>query len=145
MFKDSSYPALIGRLLIALPFLLSGIGKIATPALTQGYIASVGLPLPLLGYAIAVAIEVGGSVVLVLGLKTRLVAVAMAGFTIATALAFHTSFTDQNQMIHFLKNLMIAGGLLQVAAFGAGKLSLDAWLDRRRIAAAKTPRARAVA
>ncbi len=145
MFKDSSYPALIGRLLIALPFLLSGIGKIATPALTQGYIASVGLPLPLLGYAIAVAIEVGGSVVLVLGLQTRLVAVAMAGFTIATALAFHANFADQNQMIHFLKNLMIAGGLLQVAAFGAGKLSLDGWLDRRRIAAAHPPRARAVA
>jgi putative oxidoreductase len=54
MFKDSNYPALVGRVLIALPFLLSGIGKIATPALTQGYIASVGLPLPLLGYAIAI-------------------------------------------------------------------------------------------
>jgi len=145
MFKDSNYPALVGRVLIALPFLLSGIGKIATPALTQGYIASVGLPLPLLGYAIAIANEVGGSLLLLLGIKTRLTAVAMAIFAIATALAFHTNFADQNQMIHFMKNLMIAGGLLQVAAFGAGKLSVDAWLDRRRIAATDAPRTRAVA
>jgi putative oxidoreductase len=143
MFKDSNYPALVGRVLIALPFLLSGIGKIATPALTQGYIASVGLPLP--GYAIAIAIEVDGSLLLLLGTKTRLAAVAMAIFAIATGLAFHTNFADQNQMIHFMKNLMIAGGLLQVAAFGAGKLSVDAWLARRRIAATDAPRARGVA
>lgn len=130
MFKD--YPALVGRVLVALPFLLSGIGKIATPALTEGYIASVGLPLPLVGYAIAVAVEVGGSLLLLLGIKTRLAAVAMAIFALATALAFHTNFADQNQMIHFLKNLMIAGGLLQVAAFGAGKFSVDARLNRRR-------------
>ena len=145
MLKDSSYPAFVGRVLIGLPFLVSGIGKIATPALTQGYIASVGLPLPLLGYAIAIAIEVGGSLLLLLGIKTRITAVALALFAIATAVAFHRDFADPDQMIHFMKNLVIAGGLLQVAAFGAGKLSVDAWRGRRRVAATDAPRTRAVA
>jgi putative oxidoreductase len=126
MFKDSSYPALAGRILIAVPFLLSGVGKIAAPAMTQGYIAAVGLPLPAVAYAIAIAAEVGGGLLLLLGYKTRAIAAAMAVFTLATALGFHTHFADQNQMIHFLKNLMIMGGLLQVAAFGAGRFSLDA-------------------
>jgi putative oxidoreductase len=126
MFKDSSYPALAGRILIAVPFLMSGVGKIAAPTMTQGYIAAVGLPLPAVAYAIAIAAEVGGSLLLLLGYKTRAVAAAMAVFTLATALGFHTNFADQNQMIHFLKNLMIMGGLLQVTAFGAGRFSLDA-------------------
>ena len=128
MFKDSSYPALAGRILIAVPFLLSGVGKIAAPAMIQGYIAAFGLPLPAVAYAIAIAVEVGGSLLLLLGYKTRAIAAAMAVFTLATALGFHINFADQNQMIHFLKNLMIMGGLLQVAAFGAGRFSLDARL-----------------
>ena len=132
--KDSSYPALAGRILIAVPFLLSGISKIAAPAATQGYIAAVGLPLPAVAYAIAIAAEVGGGLLLLLGYRTRAIAAAMAVFTLATALGFHTNFADQNQMIHFLKNLMIMGGLLQVAAFGAGRFSLDARLGPGRLA-----------
>jgi putative oxidoreductase len=126
MFKTSHYFALAGRTLIALPFLISGIAKIAAPAATLAYIASAGLPLPLASYAIAVAVEVGGSLLLLFGVNTRLVALAMAIFTVATAAAFHTNFADQNQMIHFLKNLMITGGLLHVAAFGSGRFSVDA-------------------
>jgi putative oxidoreductase len=126
MFKTSHYFALAGRALIALPFLISGIAKIAAPAATLAYIASAGLPLPLASYAIAVAVEVGGSLLLLFGVNTRLVALAMAVFTLATAAAFHTNFADQNQMIHFLKNLMITGGLLHVAAFGSGRFSVDA-------------------
>lgn len=145
MPKDSTYLPFIGRVLIAAPFLLSGLGKIAAPAFTQGYIASVGLPMPLVAYAIAVVIEVGGSVLLLLGVKTRLTAVVLAIFTLATAFAFHTNFADQNQMIHFLKNVVIVGGLLQVVAFGAGKVSVDAWLDRRRGAATGAPRTPAAA
>jgi putative oxidoreductase len=80
----------------------------------------------LVGYAIAVAVEVGGGPLLLLDIKTRLTAVALAIFTAATALAFHADFADQNQMIYFLKNLIITGGLLQVAAFSAGKFSVDA-------------------
>ena len=118
--------ALLGRLLIAAIFVLSGVGKIMAPAGTQAYIASAGLPFPLLGYIAAVVVELGGGILLVLGYRTRLVAWIMAGFTLLAAACFHNHFADQNQMIHFMKNIAIAGGLLQVAAFGAGALSLDA-------------------
>ncbi len=116
----------VGRLLIAAIFLLSGTSKIAAPAMTIGYIQSVGLPLPTLGFVIAVLVEIGGGIALVLGYRTRLVAAIMALFTIATALAFHNNLADQNQFIHFFKNVAMAGGLLQLVAYGAGRVSLDA-------------------
>ena len=103
---------LIGRLLIGLPFLMSGFGKLTTYAATTGYIGSVGLPLAPLGWAIAVAFEIGGGLLLVLGFRAREVAFGLAVFTLATAVFFHRNFADQNQMIHFLKNIMIIGGLL---------------------------------
>ena len=117
---------LIGRLLIGLPFLMSGIGKLTTYAATTAYIGSVGLPLAPLGWAIAVAFEIGGGLLLVLGFQARAVALALALFVLATAVFFHRSFADQNQMVHFLKNIMMTGGLLQIAHFGAGLYSLDA-------------------
>ena len=119
------YLPAFGRLLIAVIFLLSGFSKIAAPAGTQAYIASVGLPAPFLAYLVAVVIELGGGILLVVGFHTRIVALVMALFTVAAALSFHTDFADENQMIHFLKNIAMAGGLLQVVAFGAGALSLD--------------------
>lgn len=121
---------LVGRLLIAAIFLLSAFGKIAAPAATQGYIAAAGLPVPLVAYLIAVVIELGGGALLVVGYQTRLAALGLAVFTVAAAFGFHHAFADQNQMIHFLKNVAIAGGLLQVVAFGAGALSLDARFGR---------------
>ncbi|MEW4398716.1 DoxX family protein [Agrobacterium tumefaciens] len=124
--------AAFGRLLLAVMFILSGFGKIGAPEATQGYIASVGLPLPMLSYLLAVVVEVGGGILLVIGYQARIVATVMAAFTLATALLFHNNFADQNQMIHFLKNISIVGGLLQVVAFGAGSLSFDA----RRLRAA---------
>ncbi len=123
---NSNYLVATGRLLLAVMFIFSGLGKLMAPEATQGYIASVGLPLPLLSYLLAVAVEVGGGILLVIGYQTRIVSLVIAAFTLATALIFHNDFTDQNQMIHFLKNISIVGGLLQVAAFGAGSLSLDA-------------------
>jgi putative oxidoreductase len=125
MSSQPRYLPAIGRLLIATIFLVSGAGKIAAPQLTQGYIASVGLPAPMLAYLIAVLIEVGGGILLLVGFQTRSVALVMALYAIATALGFHTHFSDPNQMIHFLKDIAIAGGLLQVVAFGAGSFSLD--------------------
>ncbi len=122
----SSYSAAFGRLLIAVIFLLSGVGKIFDPAGTLGYIDSVGLPAPWAAYVVAIAVEVGGGLLLVLGYQTRVVAGALAVFTIVTALAFHSALSDQDQLIHFLKNLAIAGGLLQVVALGAGAFSIDA-------------------
>jgi len=118
--------ALIGRILLAAIFILSGFGKVADPAGTIGYITAAGLPIPQLAYAGAVLVELGGGIALVLGYRTRLVAAALALFSILAALSFHTGFADQNQMIHFLKNFAMAGGLLQVVAFGAGRFSLDA-------------------
>ncbi|MFK0165190.1 DoxX family protein [Rhizobium sp. NPDC090279] len=125
MNAQSSYVPAFGRLLIAAIFIFSGLGKIAAPAMTQGYIGSVGLPAPLLAYLAAILVEIGGGILLVIGFRTRIVALVMAGFTVVTALFFHHDFTDQNQMIHFLKNVAMAGGLLQVVAFGAGAFSLD--------------------
>jgi len=117
--------AFIGRLLIAAIFLISGVGKIAAPAGTIAYIASTGLPLPPLAYSVAVAIEVLGSLALIAGWHTRTAAAVMALFTLAAAFGFHAHFGDQNQFIHFFKNVAMTGGLLQVMAFGAGRFSLD--------------------
>jgi putative oxidoreductase len=126
---NSLVPA-IGRLLIAAIFLLSGVGKIFNPEGTQAYIAAAGLPLPVVSYVIALVVEVGGGLLLLLGYRTRLAALVLAVFTLLAAVGFHHNFADQNQMIHFLKNLAIAGGLLQIVTFGAGGFSLDARAGR---------------
>ena len=118
--------AVIGRVLLAVIFLFFGAGKAADPGGTIAYIGSVGLPFPPLAYAGAVALELGGGLALLLGYRTRIAAAALALFSILTALTFHFSPADQNQLIHFFKNLAMAGGLLQVAAFGAGRFSVDA-------------------
>jgi putative oxidoreductase len=107
MLKDNPYVGPVGRLLIAVLFLISGLGKIAAPALTQGFIASGGLQFPLLAYLVAIVIEVGGAILLILGYQSRVVASVMAVFTVAAALGFHRNFADQNAMAHFLKNLSI--------------------------------------
>ncbi|WP_439448239.1 DoxX family protein [Stenotrophomonas sp. ATs4] len=122
----TSSAALLGRLLLSAIFLVSGIGKLADASGTIGYIASSGLPLPQLAYVAALAVELGGALLLVLGYQTRSVALLMALFALATAIGFHANVSDQNQLFHFLKNLAMAGGLLQVCAFGAGAFSLDA-------------------
>jgi len=123
---NTSVLPLVGRLLIAAIFLLSGLAKAADPAGTIGYIASAGLPFPQIGYATALVVEIVGGVLLAIGYRTRLVASALAAFTLAAAFGFHFQLSDQNQFIHFFKNLAMAGGLLQVIAFGPGRFSLDA-------------------
>ena len=123
-------------------FLLSGVGKLAASLATQGFMASVGLPFPAVAYVMATAIEIGGGLALVLGFQTRGVALAIALFSIATAVFFHANFADHNQMINFLKNISIAGGLLQVVvAFGGGRFSIDGW--RSRLARGSTVAAQA--
>jgi putative oxidoreductase len=117
---------LVGRILISAIFLLSGISKIIAPAAMIGYIASAGLPLPQAGLAIAIVVEVAGSIALILGFHARWTAAILAIFSIGTALAFHNKINDQDQFIHFFKNIAMTGGLLQVVAFGAGRFSLDA-------------------
>jgi putative oxidoreductase len=116
---------LLARLLLASLFLISGIGKIGASEATIGYIAAMGLPFPTFGYLIALIVEVGGGLLLMLGIQTRLTALVLTLFSIVTGLVFHSAVGDQNQMIHLLKNISIAGGLLQVVAFGAGAYALD--------------------
>ena len=121
----ASYAAFAGRVLLAAIFVLSGFSKVADPAATLGYIGSVGLPFPQLGLGIAVLVEVAGGIALILGYRTRLVALTLAIFSLATAALFHSALGDQNQFIHFFKNIAMVGGLLQVAAFGSGAIALD--------------------
>jgi putative oxidoreductase len=119
------YVPFAGRLLIGLPFAMSGLGKLAAIGPTTEMIRAAGLPLPPLALALSVVVELGGGLLLVAGFQARIVATALALFSLATAVAFHSNFADQNQMIHFLKNVIMAGGLLQIVAFGAGALSID--------------------
>ena len=128
--NQSAIPA-IGRILMAAIFLVSGVGKALAPAATIGYIQSVGLPFATLGLVAAVAIEVGGGLMLALGIRTRLVAALLAAFSVVTGLVFHSAVGDQNQLIHLMKNIAMAGGLLQVVAFGAGAYSVDAASSRK--------------
>jgi putative oxidoreductase len=121
--------SLIGRILLSAIFILSGVSKLTAPAMMIGYISSVGLPLPQLALALAVVVEIGGGAALIAGYRTRTVALVLALFSVFTALAFHNALADQNQFIHFFKNIAMAGGLLQIVAFGAGRFSFDA---RRR-------------
>ena len=124
------YLPFIGRVLIGLPFAMSGLSKLAAYGPTTQLIAAAGLPFPPLAFAMAAVVELGGGLLLILGYRVRPVAFALAAFSLAAAVSFHSNFADQNQMIHFLKNVMMAGGLLQIAAFGAGALSID---NRRTI------------
>ena len=125
MGKTTGYLAVLGRVLIGAPFMLSGVGKLAAHDTTVGYISSVGLPLAQLGWLVAIVVELGGGALLVAGYRARVVALVLALFALAGAVFFHRNFADQNQMIHFLKNMMLAGGLLQIVHFGAGPMSID--------------------
>lgn len=125
---------LAGRLLIAFIFLTSGWGKIAGFEATQGYMAAMGVPGWLL--PLVIVTELGGGLLVVLGLFTRWAALALAGFTVLSALLFHGG-ADMIQQIMFTKNLAIAGGFLFLVAHGAGTISLDGRRARRTTAAAR--------
>jgi putative oxidoreductase len=114
---------LFGRVLIVALFLLSGVGKITAYAATAGYMASVGVPGAIL--PLVIATEVLGSLAIILGWKTRIVAFLMAGFTLLTAILFHNHLADQMQMVMFMKNVSIAGAFLLLTVHGAGPISLD--------------------
>ncbi len=125
--NTTNFTTLIGRALLAAIFIISGFGKLADPTGTIAFISSTGAPLPELGYAIALLVELGLATALLIGYRARLVALLIALFTLATAFMFHFDLNNQMQTIMFLKNLAITGGLLQIAAHGAGSLSVDAY------------------
>lgn len=120
------YIPLIGRSLLALIFLMSGLQKIGNFAGTQEYMASYGMPLTALFLVGAIVLEVFGAASIIAGYKAKLGAIALIVFLIPATLIFHTDFGDRVQMIMFLKNVSIMGGLLVVAAYGAGPVSVDA-------------------
>lgn len=136
MFEKLQSPlALAARVLLALLFVPAGFGKIAGFAGTAGYISSVGLPLPQLGAVIAIVVELGLGLALLVGFKTRISALVIAVFTVAAGVFFHAywSMPAEQVMINqimFMKNIAIAGGLLALVAFGPGALSVDAKLSK---------------
>jgi putative oxidoreductase len=136
MFEKLQSPlALAARILMALLFVPAGFSKIAGFAGTVGYIGSVGLPLPQLGAIIAIVVELGFGLALLVGFQTRIAALVIAAFTVAAGVFFHAywSVPAEQVMINqimFMKNIAIAGGLLALVAFGPGKLSLDAKLGK---------------
>jgi len=119
----TKYSSLIARILLAHIFILAGANKIMGYAGTQGYMESVGVPGMLL--PLVILVEVGAGLAMLVGWQTRWAAYALAGFTVLSALIFHSNLGEQIQMIMFMKNFAIAGGLLLLAEHGAGAFSLD--------------------
>ena len=132
MFNALQNPlSFVGRLLLSALFLPAGIAKITGFAGTVGYIGSMGLPFPTLGALAAIAVEVLGGLALILGLGTRFAALVLAGFTLVASFIFHAYWAVPADAVMvtqllFMKNIAVAGGLLTVAAWGAGAWSLDA-------------------
>lgn len=125
---------LVGRILLSLVFLVAGYRKLMAVAGSAGYFAKLGFPMPDVMVWVAIAIELGGGILLLLGWKARWAAWLLALFTLIAAFAAHRFWEVDpaqyaNQMNHFLKNLAIIGGMLFVAAVGPGALSVD---GRRR-------------
>ncbi len=121
---------LAGRILIALVFVVGGIEKLTGFQGTVAYIAGKGMPLPQVAAVAAMVVELGGSAMLVLGWKARWAAAALFLFSGLAAAMFHNFWAlppDQaaNQMVHFLKNISMMGGLLYVMTYGSGPLSAD--------------------
>jgi putative oxidoreductase len=119
---------LAGRILLGHMFLLAGINKISAYEGTAGYMEAMGVPAMLL--PLVILLEIVAGLALIIGFKTRWAAIALAGFTVLAAILFHADFGDQTQMILFMKNVAITGGLLLVYVYGAGEISIDRKLAR---------------
>jgi len=126
MEKYASPIMALGRLLIAPLFLWDAAFLLAAPGDAIAYVGAA-LPFPEIAFGGAVAVELIGGIALLVGFKTRWAAAALALFSIATALFFHTNWGDIDMKIHFFKNLAMAGGLLQLTVSGGGRWSLDEW------------------
>ncbi len=120
---------LAARLMMACIFLVAGWGKVMHYAGVQGFMASSGIPGALL--PLVIAVEIGGALALVLGFQTRLAAFLLAGFSLLAATLVHLHPGDEEQMIVFMDNLAMAGGLLLFAQYGGGAFSVDGRLRRR--------------
>lgn len=128
MNKLQNSTELTGRILMSAIFILAGLGKITQYAGMQQYMAAMGVPGALLPFVIA--LELGGGLLLLAGFKTRLIALALAGFSLASAVLFHRNLADQTMFIMFFKNVAMAGGFLIIATYGPGAYSVDAKLAK---------------
>ncbi len=129
--------ALVARILLALMFLLAGFSKFGNLGGIAGYIGSKGLPLPMLLAIGTAVLEVVGGLAIIVGYRARIAGLVLALFTLLAALLFHNYWAmpaeqQTMQQLLFMKNVSIAGGLLLLAAFGPGGLSLDARRDKTR-------------
>ena len=124
--KHSDHAAFVGRILYALMFLIFGYGKVTAYGGTVGYMASLGLPAPSLFTLLAIVIEIGGGLLMLVGYQTRLVALALGIYMLVAAFIGHFQLGDLNQFQHFWKNIALVGGSLAFVACGAGAYSLDA-------------------
>jgi putative oxidoreductase len=120
------YADLVGRVLISIPFVLAGWGKIGGYAGTQAYMQHAGVPGGLL--PLVILLELGGGIAIIIGLFTRPVAFLLAGFSILAAMLFHGGSHEEMQQIMLVKDFGLAGGFLFLVANGAGRLSVDARL-----------------
>jgi putative oxidoreductase len=116
---------LLGRVLMSAIFISAGYSKATAPSATMAMMGHYGLPLPGAAYAVTLIVELGVGIVFLLGYRARLTALVLAVWCIATAMVAHYHPGDTGQMIHFMKNVCMAGGFLQVVAFGAGRISFD--------------------
>jgi putative oxidoreductase len=116
---------LLGRVLMSAIFISAGYNKAIAPTATMAMMGHYGLPLPGAAYAVTLIIEIGFGILFLVGFRARLTALVLAAWCIATAMVAHHHRGDTGEMIHFMKNVCMAGGFLQVVAFGAGRISAD--------------------
>ena len=116
---------LLSRVLMAAIFIESGINKAMAPSATMATLTRYGLPLPGAAYAVTLLVEIGAGIAFLLGWRARTAALILAIWCVATAFVAHYHPGDQGQMLHFMKNMCMAGGFLQVVAYGAGRFSVD--------------------
>ena len=123
MNNISTFVAPIGRLFLAMMFLMAGLSKIGNYAGTQGYMEAMGVPGALL--PLVIALEALGGLAIILGWQTKIASLALAGFCVVSAVMFHNDFSNQAEMSSFMKNITIAGGFLLLIAHGPGAYALD--------------------
>jgi putative oxidoreductase len=131
--KMEKFSQLSARVLLGHIFLLAGLSKISAYEGTQGYMEAMGVPGSLL--ALVILLEIGGGLAIIVGWQTRWTSYALAAFSVASAVIFHSDFGDQTQMVMFMKNFAIAGGFLLLSVHGAGAYSLDSRSSNASLAA----------
>lgn len=125
MDELKTYLTPLGRLLLSSVFIWAGFGKLMNPSGTAQYFAGLHIPVPNVAVWVVIIVELIGGLMLLVGLKTRWVAAALAIFCLITGFAIHLPVGDTPNMINFYKNLAMTGGFLYVVSFGAGALSID--------------------